>query len=152
MEFESEAQRQAYERVIGWARELFGEFANVHDTIPSFAIFMGSALIETTVHSWRDGDDALIITRSYVVGEIEPDPELFHYLLRNNGRFIYGGFGLTENNDVVFSHSLLASACDKETLGDVVKAVVSTADHFDDEITSRWGGVRVKDRMEKLQQ
>ena len=47
---------------------------------------------------------------------------------------------------VTFEQNIVGSSCDKNELKASVMAVVGTADKYDDEIVSRWGGKRSADR------
>jgi hypothetical protein len=58
----------------------------------------------------------------------------------------FGAFGLDSDNDVFFEHSIVGSTSDKVELKASVMAVVMTADRYDDQISSRWGGTRAVDR------
>ena len=145
MEFQTEAQRACYERIVPWMAELFGSFATPLDEAPGFAVIIGSALAHVLVLPWGD-DDAIILTRSFVVTGVEIRPDLMHFLLRENCDMRFGAFGLDEDDDVEFEHSIVGSTCDKAELEASVKAVVLNADAYDDKIVARWGGRRAQDR------
>ncbi len=145
MEFQTEIQKQMYEKLGGMMKELFGTFANPRQDSPSYGISMGSAYTVTSVLPWRD-DEAIFTTRSYVVTGIEIVPDLMHYLLRENDRMRFGAYGLDKDNDIFFEHTIVASTCDLDELKSSILAVVYTADQADDEIVSRWGGQRASDR------
>lgn len=146
MEFQTDAQKACYEKVAPWFREIFGEMVLTHNDMPNFAIPIGSALAETAILPWGD-DDATICTRAYVVTGAEITPELMRYLLNQNGLLRFGAFGIDEDGDILFEHSIVGSTCDKHELKASVFAVVMTADRFDDEIVARWGGQRRLDRL-----
>lgn len=145
MEFKTEAQRASYERIARWMKELFGEFAEHDSGAPMFSIVVGSALTQVFVSAWND-DDAVITVRSYVVSDVEVTNELAIFLLEQNSRMRFGAFGLDEDHDIFFQHNIVGSTCDKNELKASVLAVANTADDFDDEIVSRFGGLRAVDR------
>jgi hypothetical protein len=149
MEFESEAQKKCYERVLPWFKELFGELAVAHDALPLIGVSMGSAFIQTAVFPWGD-DDATITTRSYVVTDVQVTADLMRYLLMENARLRFGAFGLDEDGDIVFEHSIVGSTCDKEEVKASVLAVGMVADKYDDEIRARWGGQRALERRGEM--
>lgn len=67
-------------------------------------------------------------------------PELMQFLLNHNAGFMFGAFGLDSKGTVGFSHAILASSMDVQELGASVRAVLETADKYDDMIVARWGG------------
>jgi hypothetical protein len=146
MEFQTEAQKTCYEKISPWLREIFGEMVLMREDAPGFAIPVGSAFGEIIVFPWGD-DDSTICTRAYVVAGAEITPELTRYLLARNIELRFGAFGVDEDDDIVFEHSIVGSTCDKNELKASVLAVVMTADRFDDEIVARWGGQRRLDRL-----
>jgi len=145
MEFQTEGQKQTYEKVAGMVKELFGTFAAPRDDIPAFSINYGSAYIITQVFPWGD-NDASITTRSYVVTGAELTQELLLFLLQENDKMRFGAFGVDKDLDIFFEHTIVGSTCDLDELKASVLAVVYTADQYDDQITSRWGGQRASDR------
>lgn len=146
MEFQSEAQKAVYEKIKPWMSELFGEFARPREDAPVFGIAVGSAWVTTAVYPWRD-DDATICTRGYVVTDVELTPELMKFLLQENNGMRFGAFGVDQDEDVFFEHTIAGSSCDKAELRASVMAVVATADEYDDKIVARWGGQRALDRQ-----
>lgn len=149
MEFETEAQQACYENVARWMKELFGEqFTIQRDDTPVIAVTYGSAVSQTGVFPWKESD-ALVNTRAYVVTGAELTRETLEYLLHRNDDALFGAFGLDDDGDILFEHSLLGSTCTKEDLRVSVMAVLTTADEEDEEIVSRWGGQRAADRLDE---
>lgn len=145
MEFENTPQKETYEKITPWMKEIFGDFCRLRDNDPAFGINYGSSYTYVRVNPWGD-DDAVINTRSYVVTKVEVTPELMDFLLHENDTMRFGAFGLDKDNDVFFEHAILGSTCDKEELRSSILAVMYTADKYDDKIMSRWGGQRAEDR------
>ena len=145
MEFVTPAQKETYEKVRPWINELFGVFAFERSDFPVFGVAIGSAYSTTGVHPWGE-DQSTICTRAYVVTDVERTPDLMEYLLQQNGLMRFGAFGMDENGDIFFEHTILGAACDKGELKASIMAVISVADSMDDEIMSRWGGRRAVDR------
>jgi hypothetical protein len=81
---------------------------------------------------------------SWVATGVTPSEELFRYLLTENSNFVFGGFGLTPDNTVIYQHTVIGDAIDKEQLRASVRAVAGVADDYDDQITSRFGGTTAK--------
>jgi len=146
MEFSTQAQKACYEKIAPWMKELFGEFAQARENAPVFVVMVGSALAQTIVLPWGD-EDATITTRAYVVSGAELTPDLMHYLLRENADMRFGAFGVDDDGDILFEHTIVGSTCDKEELKASVMAVVVTTDRYDDQIVARWGGQRALERM-----
>ena len=144
MNFDTEPQKDCFERIWPWMKELFGQFAHAHDEQPAIAVVLGSCVAQVAVHAWGD-DDASITTRAWVVRGVDVVPELMSYLLHENDRMRFGAFGLDSDNDVFFEHTIVGSTCDMEELRSSVTAVVTTADRYDDDLVARYGGRRALD-------
>ncbi len=97
------------------------------------------------VFAW--GDETMITTRAYVVTGAELTPKLARYLLYQNGGMHFGGFGVDDDDDIFFQHSIVGSTCDRKELEASVVAVLRTADEYDDRIVERWGGQRALDQI-----
>jgi hypothetical protein len=146
MEFKTEAQQAVYHKVEKYLRELFGEMAAASADRPKFIFRVGTSLTHIVVMPWSD-DDAIVAVRAYVVSGAELTPDLLHYLLRENDTMLFGAFGIDGDNDIFFEHSIVGTTCDKEELRASVLAVGYTADKYDEEIVSRWGGLRAIEQM-----
>jgi hypothetical protein len=147
VEFKTDAQKACYEKIVGFAREVFGEMAMFGQQTPVVGIIQGSALVEARVMP-RGTDDAVIVTRSYVVTGAELTPDLLHFLLRANADVLFGGFGVDSDGDIFFDHTILGSTVDKAELRASILAVAGTADAYDDQIVAKWGGQRARDRVQ----
>ena len=145
IQFQSAAQEETYNKVKGWMKDIFGDFATPREDSPSFAVYVGSSYSSTAVMPWGD-DDSIVTTRSWVVTGVEMTQELLYFLLRENDTMRFGAFGLDSDNDVFFEHTIVGSTADKSELKASVMAVVMTSDRYDDQISSRWGGTRAVDR------
>jgi hypothetical protein len=145
IQFQTEAQKKVYEKVVGYTKELFGEMVRYKEDAPVFLLDMGSAFVRVAVFPWGD-DDAFINARSWVICGAEVVPELMHFLLRQNDDMRFGAFGLDSDNDIFFEYSVVGSTLDKPELKACVLAVLMTADRYDDQIQQRWGGTRACDR------
>lgn len=145
MEFKTAAQKNIYEKVQPWMKELFGTFVSERKDEPFFGISVGSAFVSVGVLPWGE-DDATITTRCFVITGAEMTPELMHFLLRENDQMRFGAFGLDGVDDIFFEHTIVGSTCDKEELKSSILAVVYTSDQYDDQIMQRWGGQRATDR------
>jgi hypothetical protein len=130
-------------------RQLFGEAAGVRTDFPAFGVWVGSAFAQTMIHPWGP-DDAVICTRAYVVTGAQVTPDLMAFLLRANDRMRFGAFGLDEDGDIFFQHTIVGSTCDIKQLQASVAAVVLVADRYDDPIVARWGGQRAIDREKAM--
>ena len=146
MRFDSKAQKDVYEEILPWMQDMFGDFAGQRREIPEFGVLVGSAFAQTSIYPFGD-EDAVISTRAYVVTGAELTPDLMHFLLRENDRMTFGAFGLDEEGDIFFEHTIVGSTVDKEELKASVSSVVLIADEYDDLIVEKWGGSRAIDRV-----
>ena len=70
--------------------------------------------------------------------------ELLHFLLTENANLLFGAFGIGPKNEIVYTHTIMASSMDEFELGASVSAVLNMADKYDDQIVQRWGGKTMK--------
>lgn len=146
MEFETQAQKACYEKVAPWVTDLFGGSVLRKPDKPILGVMHGSAFAQVGIFPWGD-DDAIITTRAYVVTGTELTPELMRFLLEENAGMRFGAFGVDDEGDIIFEHSIVGSTCDQKELESSVIHVARTADDFDDQIVSRWGGERALDQI-----
>jgi hypothetical protein len=148
MEFRTRPQQTTYEKTKSYLGELFGEMVRAQPNRPVFILPMGSTLTHIAITPWGD-DDAVVLVRAYVVFGADLAPDLLKFLLQENDTKRFGAFGVDQDGDIFFEHSIVGSTCDKEELKASVLAVASTADLFDDQIVERWGGMRAMDRLKQ---
>ena len=146
MEFQTDPQKQCYEKIAPWMKELFGTFARPREDVPAFVVLIGSAVAQIGVSPWGV-DNSTITTRSYVVTGVELSADLMHFLLQENDKMRFGAFGVDRENDIFFEHTIVGASADIEELKASVMAVILTADQYDDKLIERWGGQRAVDRM-----
>jgi len=146
MEFKTAAQKECYEKISPWMKEIFGDFLSTREDMPVLSVMVGSAYASLGVSPWGE-NDAVITTRAYVVTGVELTEELMLYLLQENDRMRFGAYGVDKDKDIFFEHAIVGSTCDKEELKASAMAVILTADDEDDKIIARWGGQRAVDRM-----
>lgn len=146
MEFKTKAHKQCYEKAKGYMKDLFGEQFVTIDERPVMILPHGSALLHVVIAPWGD-DDATILMRAYVVKGPRVDEELMSYLLHKNDSMRFGAFGLDDDNDIFFEHTIVGLHCDKEEFKASALAVAGTADRLDDEIVQRWGGQKAADAV-----
>lgn len=146
MRFDTPAQKACYEKILPLMRDMFGQFAGQRQEIPEFGVMVGSAFAQTAIYPFGD-EESVISTRAYVVTGAELTADLMHFLLRENDRMTFGAFGIDEEGDIFFEHTILGSTCDPEELRSSVSSVVLIADEYDDLIVEKWGGKRAVDRI-----
>jgi hypothetical protein len=131
-------------RIELWMRELFGTIVQDPTGDGVIRVKVGSAVTETSLASWGDGDH-VVSTRARVAIGTDLAPELLRYLLRRNDDVRFGAFGLDADGVIFYRHAIVASTCDREELRASVTSVALVADRYDDEIVKRWGGSRAGD-------
>lgn len=147
MEFATPVQQSCYEKIKPWMTELFKDaILTISENEPVFSVNFGSAIAHTEVVPWGE-TEAIIVTQSRVVAEVEITPDLMYYLLRENDSLYFGRFSINSEDAVLFEHSLVGSTCDKQELKTSVITVVKFADEYDDKIVQRWGGKRALDQQ-----
>lgn len=146
MEFEHKAHRQAYEKVGKLLKDSFGEgFAAVPD-VPVYVGLQGSCMVNVIVYPWGS-DDAAVNVRSWCVTDLsELSADLMSFLLTENWKFMFGAFSVDPDGDIAFEHTIPAGNLDREELEASVRAVLATADEYDDRIVREWGGATARDK------
>jgi hypothetical protein len=158
MEFETPTQRKAYDRVSQWMVEIADnadiEMAfELDPEAPVFGVTYGSAYVEIEVapFSWEGDDgaeeeDALLIISASVVEGATMAADCMRFLLQKNEELAIGAFSLGDNDEIILSTTIPFSYCeDSEELETYLIMICDTADSLDDEIISRWGGLRASD-------
>lgn len=146
MQFANDAQRSSYELVDRYLRELFGDAVDVDSTAPAFTISEGSAVATIAVRPWREWS-ATVESYSSVVTGLDHTAELCEFLLAENADLLFGAFALKDGT-VILKHSVVGDSdkLDPTELESSVRAVLTLADEYDDEIVERFGGLRAIDR------
>lgn len=144
MEFQTSAQQECYQRVAVWMDVLFSDLPWEKLDRPGFGLCLGSAWAEVRVLPWNR--DSVIDIRSTVVAGAEVSSSLQAFLLNKNAELLFGAFSVNGAGEILFSHTIVGSTCDPNELEASVKAVLQTADEYDDQIVALWGGERALDR------
>lgn len=142
IEFQTDAQKECYERVSGWMKEIYGEQLFTADDMPAFIIGAGSAPVFIQVHPLGE-DESIVQITSNVVRGAEIGPDLLEYLLKENRKStLFGAFGITDDGSIALGTEILGTTCVKQELKEVLTVIGNMADNYDDQIMSRWGGLR----------
>lgn len=149
MDSDVPVQTTAYEQVRRLLTQLYGESARADDHGPVFWLAYGSTEVAIRVEA-LDGDRVYVRIFSWVVTEPRVDDELRGFLVTANGRMRLGAFALDDAGDVQFAYGLLDREISASALRDAVRAVMQTADEYDDIIVERFGGLRVCDRLRAM--
>lgn len=110
----------------------------------SFIIRQGSAAVHVTIKPWHE-EDCVVQALAYVVVGARINPELTGFLLRENTRTPFGGFGVLFDDTITFSHSITGANLDLNELRATVRHVAFMADEYDDMIRDIAGGYRAVD-------
>jgi hypothetical protein len=143
-EFDDQIQEAVYMKVLMWSYELYGDDLLIAEDVPGIRYLHGSADVDVRIGSL--GEFGLVVVYSIVVRQPRPSLELYRFLLEANSGMIMGAFSIDPGGDVVFSHHLLGMPMDKPELQMAIRGVGLMADKYDDEIVSRFGGLRARDR------
>ena len=146
MNFQTEAQKDCYQKVAEWLPEIYDRVSNLFSDIPTFSLQFGSATVLVEVRPFKQ-IEAIIYIWSYVVTEVEVSSELLRFLLQQNDAFRFGGFSMADDGDIRFHVTLLGSSCQQNEFKLAVTEVLESADLYDDEIVKRWGGRRAADNL-----
>lgn len=154
--FENSIQQLTYSKVSNYltTSTLFKDLLQVAIDQPKFYITYGSAIINVdvlawNVHPWETGELAIVRAASCVTVGSRIDADLMKYLLAENHRMRFGAFQLGEDEELLFSHSVLGGEnMDLMELQTCILSVVTIADTYDDMIVEKFGGQRGVDRFD----
>ena len=142
MKFNSERERQAYEKIRDFACSLFGE-VNVTPLDGVLVLREGSTVVYLRVFPIGVEKTGVEVF-SYVAVDVAATGELMRFLLTYNLKLMMGGFGLllAENGTatVLLTQTMLGETLSEEELYAGVSAIAGVADRLDDVIVEKFGG------------
>lgn len=110
------------------------------DVNGSYVLGVESARV-FVVPAWLEDDTTVARVFAITNLGVPVTADLTRYLLTKNLEFVFGGFALDADEGAIwFNHNLLGEHMTPAELEATVGAVASTADRFDDEIKSKFGG------------
>jgi hypothetical protein len=135
--FESEGQREAYERLRAPLGELFPDLRERIHAI-GYVYEVDGTTVTSTLAPW--GDDTVVANRCYLAGGVPMSEALLRELATwtESGRFGY--FGVDDANNVYFEHQLVGSTATKETLDGSIHQAHATALARKQDVRTRFGG------------
>ena len=93
------------------------------------------------VPTWIENGAAVVRVFAITNVGVPVTAELTRWLLKKNLEFVFGAFALdVEHGAVWFNHNLLGDFTAPPELEATISAVIETADRFDDEIKTNFGG------------
>jgi hypothetical protein len=123
------------DKIANYLLQLFDEheLVNVEGL---YAFTFGTVQIEVQVIPWHS-EDVLVRVFSYVAQNVALTKELSEELLRLNTTTSFGSFGITFDNDVVFSYSLAGANLDFNEFSAAIQTVATIADQYDEKLQSQ---------------
>lgn len=149
IEFNNEVQEKVHGNIMKWGQELYGEMLSL-DEYGDFGLIFGSAQVYLSVQAWDDYECGVHIWTP-LIDEVEISSTLMEYLLNENSELPFGGFGVAPKGSdgeeyIILEENLVGTSITKNELRLTIGLLGRMADHYDDEIKSRWGGRRATDR------
>jgi len=136
--FESQTQRDCFERVRRWADEMY-DVEDVELSLPSIRVIEGSAAVYISIIPFRDGD-AWVELSALVIRGVDLTQSLLQFLLRENHGMRFAALSLDAKDDVWLKRYLQGSTLDKVEFTDALIEIALSADKLDGVIKERWGG------------
>ena len=138
MPFESESQREAYERLRGPLEAIFPALRERIHAI-GYVYEVDGTTATTTLAPWGS-TDTIVANRSYLSGAVPMSQDLLRQLAEwtEDGRFGY--FGVDAADNVYFEHQVPGSTATQDTLDRSIHQVHATAMARKDEVRARFGG------------
>ena len=135
--FETEGQREAYERLRAPLEALFPALRERIHAI-GYVYEVDGTIVTSTLAPW--GNDTIVATRCYLAGDVPMTEALLRQLATWTEAGRFGSFGVDDANNVYFEHQLAGSTATQDTLDRSIQQVHATATARTDEVRRRFGG------------
>jgi hypothetical protein len=136
--YESDSQREAYERLRAPLEELFPALRERIHAI-GYVYEVDGTTATSTIAPWGERD-ALVANRCYLAGAVPMSEALLRQLAEWTEAGRAGFFGVDAADNVYVEQQLPASTADRETLGQSIQQVHAVAMARKDEVRRRFGG------------
>lgn len=136
---------QTSEKVKGILAKEYPDYLSFGNS--SFTITNGSTQVMISIRPFTN-KDTIVECLSHVVKGATINSEIMQFLLRKNAELHFGAFGLLFDGTITFSHAITGANMDDMEFISSLKTVAMIADHYDDIIVKKVGGVRAKDSID----
>lgn len=144
MSSESAAVENLRTKIGKYLRETVGSYEVTKDG--SYSLRHGSTKLLVKPVGLPNTDKTIVSILAFVTIDVNMNNDLMKYIMDANTNLIFGKLVFLEDQKlIVFQHSLLGDKLDPEELMAGIGAVAFSADKYDDEIRSKFGGKRVTD-------
>ncbi len=134
VDFQTDAQREFYEKAKGWVRQLYGESAWVSDEAPQFGVPVGGFNVAVGIESLGDDDACADIWTWPVSEEARATDGTLRYMLEKNAKFRFGALNIQGNGVIVFEYTAPATLLTKERFDGLLWAVAGAAAEIQKEL------------------
>ena len=121
-------------------------FNNINiDKYGGYSLRHGSARIFVRVWTRDEVDWTVVQLEVPLLNAVKETPEVFEHIALHADDYIFGHLNATRSDDglrISLSHSLLGDYLDEDELVHAFAAMLSGADHLDDELRTQFGGER----------
>jgi hypothetical protein len=115
------------------------------ETGPAWGLTRGSAEVFVFLSASDEGDNYIQVIAPVMRPEEGASSGLFAHLLELNANDLTSAaFGL-KNGDVVLTADRSTTGLDRVEVEEMIRRIGEYADHFDDELTAKFGGTRHSD-------
>jgi hypothetical protein len=139
LEFNTDAQRAAYERLKGWVSQMFGESAWTDDQGPSFGCPVGAYNVVVGVEPL--GDDRAVLdlwTWPVPEGEVKRIPEdAIRSMLEMNAKYRFGALNIQANGVIVLEYVVAADGLTKDLFEHLLWMVSGSASEIREELAPK---------------
>ncbi len=137
MPFESEGQREAYERLKAPLEAAVGPVRERIHAI-GYAYEVDGTTLTSTLAPW--GADTIVANRCYLAGAVPMSEALLRALASWTEAGRFGLFGVDDADNVYFEHQQPGSTATSDTLGRSIRQVHATAIGRRDAFRAEFGG------------
>jgi hypothetical protein len=130
-------------KVHGYLSRLVGEVRT--DAAGRFVFSEGSAQVVVSCEEWPEVDNTVVRLTAPVVLRVPPDPEVFRFVATHGNDFAFARLWVEEAESgelaVFAGWTLVGDDLDPAEMMAAARIVAVAADHLDDQLKERFGGV-----------
>jgi hypothetical protein len=135
--FESDGQREAYERLKAPLEAAVGPVRERIHAI-GYTYEIHGITQTSTLAPW--GSDTIVANRCYLAGDVPMSEAMLRELASWTEAGRFGFYGVDDANNVYFEHQVVGSTATSETLGRSIRGAHEAAIGRRDDFRSRFGG------------
>jgi hypothetical protein len=137
VEFNTDAQREFYEKVKGWVTQMFGESAWTNDEGPSFGCPVGAFNVIVSIESMGDDRACADIYTWPLEAEKQVTEDALRPMLELNAKYRFGALNLQPNGVAVLEYVIPGDGLTKEHFEGLLWAISGSASEIREQLAPK---------------